>query len=114
MTVFARILCMIYGAATMFLAGAAVQQALFGEPWALAAFATCSLVPLIALVRETEHADTITTLRGDTARAARLRERDRLRAAADALAHACCVQWWTSYGTDHDATCRNQQRSRAA
>ncbi|KFG07537.1 hypothetical protein [Streptomyces scabiei] len=117
MTRFARVLCSIYGAAALFLAFATVQQALYGEVWAVAALAACSLVPLIALVRETEHADTLTVVRTDTERASRLRDRTEqrsLRAAADALGHACCERWWTSFGTDHDPSCRNQQRSRTA
>lgn len=117
MTRFARGLCVMHGAAALFLAYATVQQALYGEPWAVAALAACSLVPLIALVRETEHADTVTVIRTDTERAARLRDRTEqrsLRAAADALGHACCERWWTSFGTDHDPSCRNQQRSRTA
>lgn len=117
MTRFAQALCSIYGAAALFLAYAAVQQALYGEVWAVAAFAACSLVPLIALVRETEHADTMTAIRTDTERAARLRDRGEqrnLRETADALGHACCERWWTSFGTDHDPACRHQQRSRTA
>lgn len=117
MTRFARGLCLMYGAAALFLAYAAVQQALYGEVWTVAAFAACSLVPLIALVRETEHADTVTGLRADAERAARLRDRKEqrsLREAADALGHVCCERWWTSLGTDHDPACRHQQRSRTA
>ncbi|WP_328544603.1 hypothetical protein [Streptomyces europaeiscabiei] len=114
MTRFARILCSIYGAAALFLAFATVQQALYGEVWAVAALAACSLVPLIALIRETEHADTVTAVRTDTERAARLRDRMEqrsLRAAADAMGHACCERWWTSFGTDHDETCEKQRRT---
>lgn len=114
MTRFARILCSIYGATALFLAYATVQQALYGEVWAVAALAACSLVPLIALVRETEHADTVTGIRADTERAARIRDREerkRLRASANALWHACCERWWTSFGTDHDETCEKQRRT---
>jgi hypothetical protein len=104
----------MYGAATLFLAFATVQQALYGEVWAVAALAACSLVPLIAIVRETEHADTVTALRADAERAARLRDRKQqrsLREAADALGHVCCERWWTSLGTDHDETCEKQRRT---
>jgi hypothetical protein len=116
-TRFARILCSIYGAAALFLAYVTVQQALYGEVWAVAALAACSLVPLIALVRETEYADTLAVVRTDTERAARLRDRTEqrsIRAAADAMGHACCERWWTSFGADHDPTCKHQQRSETA
>lgn len=114
MTRFARTLCCIYGATTLFLAFATVQQALYGEVWAVAALAACSLVPLIALVRETEYADTLTAVRTDAERAARLRDRKEqrgIREAADALGHVCCERWWTSLGTDHDETCEKQRRT---
>lgn len=117
MTRFARALCTIYSAAAIFLAYAAVQQARYGEPWAVAALSGCSLVPLIAFLRETDHADTLSDVRADAERAARLHDRQEqrsLRDAADALEHVCCERWWTSLGTDHDPTCRHQQRSSAA
>jgi hypothetical protein len=104
----------MHGGAALFLAFATVQQALYGEPWAVAALAACSLVPLIALVRETEHADNMAAIRTDTERAARLRDRKdqrSLRETADALGHACCERWWTSFGTDHDETCEKQRRT---
>jgi hypothetical protein len=116
MTRLARGLCVIYGAAALFLAYATVQQALYGEVWAVAALAACSLVPLIGLVREMAFADTMDAAQADAERAARLRDRQEergLRQAADALGHACCERWWTSFGTDHDPQCRNQQRSAA-
>jgi hypothetical protein len=106
----------MHGACSLFLVFATVQQALYGEMWAVAALAACSLVPLVAIVREGEHADTVTGIRTDTERAARLRDRaeqKRLRASAAALWHACCERWWTSFGTDHDPECRHQQRSSA-
>lgn len=114
MTRFARILCCIYCATALFLSFATVQQALYGEVWAVAALAACSLVPLIAIVRETEHADTVTGIRTDTERAARLHDREerkRLRESASALGHACCERWWTSFGSDHDETCERQRRT---
>jgi hypothetical protein len=107
----------MHGATALFLAYSAVQQALYGEVWAVAAFAACSLVPLIALLRETEHADAMTAARTDAERAARLRDREEqrdLQEAADALGHVCCERWWTSLGTAHDLTCRHQERSHTA
>ena len=117
MTRLARTLCAIYGAASLFLAYATVHQALYGEAWAVAFLAACSLVPLISLVREMAFADTVDAARADVERAARLRDREDLRSlrdAADALGHACCERWWTSFGTDHDPQCRNQQQRSAA
>lgn len=117
MTRFARALCTIYGAAALFLAWATVQQALYGEPWAVVAFGACSLIPLISLLRETEFVDAKTAARVETERAARLRDREDqrgLRGDLRALENACCERWWTSFGTDHDPTCRHQQRSSAA
>jgi hypothetical protein len=105
---------MMHGAAALFLAFATVQQALYGEVWAVAALAACSLVPLIALMRETEYADNLAGLRADAERAARLRDRKEqrsLRETADALGHVCCERWWTSLGTDHDETCEKQRRT---
>lgn len=116
MTRTARTVCAIYGAAALFLAYATIQQALYGEAWAVAALAACSLVPLIGLVRECALADALDEVRANAERAARLRDlpdRTGIRAAADALGHACCERWWTSFGTDHDPQCRNQQRSAA-
>ena len=116
MTRIARTVCVIYGAATLFLSFATVQQALYGELWAVAALAACSLVPLIGLFRECALADALNEVRANTDRAARLRDKEQrsLRAAADALGHACCERWWTSFGTDHDPECRNQQRRQTA
>lgn len=114
MTRFARVLCTIYGAASIFLAYAAVQQARYGEPWAVAALSGCALVPLIALIRETDQADDAAEARADAERAERLRDRadERgMRAALDDLKNACCDRWWTSCGFHHDSTCATQRRA---
>lgn len=114
MTRFARVVCSIYGATALFLAYATVQQALYGQVWAVAAFAACSLVPLISLIRETEHADTMAAARVDTERAARLRDREErsaLQSDLDAFKKACCERWWTSFNTDHDDACEKQRRA---
>jgi len=107
MTRLARVVCMIYGAASLFLAYATVQQALHGALWAVAALSACSVVPLIGLVRETEHADAMAKARvfGDRPPLPR-----RIPGAegviAVAMAAACCEVWWSTAGAEHDpATC---------
>lgn len=116
MTRFARVVCMIYGAATLFLAYATVQQALYGQLWAVAALAACSLVPLIALIRETERADATAIARDlfgtnvarkRTARPPLPRRTPGAEGVvAVAMAAACCEAWWATAGAEHDsATC---------
>jgi hypothetical protein len=112
MTRFARVVCSIYGAAALFLAYATVQQALYGdELWAVAALAACSLVPLIALVRETERADATVIARdlfGTNAARPPLPRRTPGAeiTVAEAMAAACCETWWATAGAEHDpATC---------
>lgn len=117
MTRSARVVCMIYGAATLFLAYATVEQALYGEVWAVAALAACSLVPLIGLVREVAHSDAVANARAlvesacaavDSANRPPLPRRT---PGADgvvavAMAAACCEVWWATAGAEHDpATC---------
>lgn len=114
MTRTARALCVLYGAAALFLAWATVQSALAGSVWAILAFAAASIVPLLACLREAEFADAKASARADLERAARLRDSDErrgIREAADALGHVCCERWWTSLGTDHDPTCEKQRRA---
>jgi hypothetical protein len=113
----ARVACTIYIAAALFLAYATVQQALYGEAWAVAALAGCSLVPLIAFIRETGHGDTAATARSlfgpvNATRARRGRPALPRRTpgaeltVASALAAACCEAWWATAGAEHDpATC---------
>jgi hypothetical protein len=113
----ARALCTLYLAAALFLAYATVQQALYGEAWAVAALAACSLVPLIAFIRETGRDDAATTARSlfgpvNAARARRGRPSLPRRTpgaeltVAAAMAAACCEVWWATAGADHDpATC---------
>ena len=117
MTRFARVVCMIYGAAALFLAYATVEQALHGEVWAVAALAACSLVPLIGLMREVEHADEMAAARALVEHANAVLDRaDRPPlprrtpgaegVVAVAMAAACCEVWWATAGADHDpATC---------
>jgi hypothetical protein len=113
MTRLARVVCSIYGAASLFLAYATVQQAMYGALWAVAALSACSVVPLIGLVRETEHADAMAKARvfGVPAAAADRPPLPRRTPGAelvvtDAVAAACCDAWWATAGAEHDpATC---------
>ncbi|NEB03647.1 hypothetical protein [Streptomyces sp. SID13726] len=107
----AGLLCALYLATSTGLAWTAVRELRHGPVWAACLFAAASLVPVIAVVRE--------SVLGDHRRA--LAERE-LRAAGPAddvvraeLDTACCERWWTSCGTDHDSTCpRRVPRSSAA
>jgi hypothetical protein len=110
MTRFARVVCMIYGAAALFLAYATVEQALYGEVWAVAALAVCSLVPLIGLVREVANSDAVANARDLVDSVARPPLPRRTPGAegvvAVAMAAACCEVWWSTAGAEHDpATC---------
>ncbi|MEV8031411.1 hypothetical protein [Streptomyces sp. NPDC086182] len=116
MTRLARVVCSIYGATSLFLAYATVQQAMYGELWAVAALSVCSVVPLIGLVRETEHADAMARVQvfGGAAAALDCPDRPPLPrrtpgaevAVAEAMAAACCETWWATAGAEHDpATC---------
>lgn len=114
MTRFARILCVIYGATTLFLAWAAVQSGMANSVWSALLFAAASIVPLMAWLREAEFVDIKAEALASSERAARVREsedRRSLREAADALGHSCCERWWTSLGTDHSPTCEKQRRA---
>jgi hypothetical protein len=117
MTRTARIVCAMHIVAALFLAYATIQQALYGAAWAVPALAACSLVPMVALVREVANADTVTSARAlvedaistvDRARPSELPRRTpgaELTVAA-ALASACCEVWWATAGAQHDpATC---------
>ncbi|WP_320779962.1 hypothetical protein [Streptomyces sp. CRN 30] len=114
MTRSSRLLCALYLATSTGLAWTAVLEFRYGPLWAAAAFAGASMVPVVAVVRETESAEP------DRPPRAAPRTGPRGSAAADALvraelAAACCERWWTSLGTDHDARCaRRLPRSSAA
>lgn len=114
MTRFARILCVIYGATTVFLTWAAAQSGMAHSVWVALLFAAASIVPIIAWLRETEFSESKAETCANVERAARVREsaeRRALREAADALQHVCCERWWTSLGTDHAPTCAKQRRA---
>lgn len=105
----ARALCALYVTTSAGLAWTAVLEFGHGPGWAGCLFSAASLVPLIALVRETERpgpgsACSPAPAAGGTDALVRAE-----------LQAACCERWWTSLGTAHDATCRHHtHRSSAA
>ncbi|RII16955.1 hypothetical protein DSC45_14425 [Streptomyces sp. YIM 130001] len=117
----------LHGTATTCLAFVAVQYVLYG-PWPIAVlFGLASLAPIDAAVRETERTERPA---GTHTHAKPVRPGDRSKAPLPRRLHpadtasvdrtvtelntACCERWWTALGTDHDPTCRNQQRRSAA
>ncbi|MFF7445412.1 MULTISPECIES: hypothetical protein [unclassified Streptomyces] len=105
-----RLLCALYVTTSAGLALTTVVEVSHGPWWAACLFAVASLVPLIALVRETEPREP----------AAGPRLRGTGPGATDAVVRAeldaaCCEPWWTSCGTQHDVACsRRVPRSSAA
>ncbi len=112
-----RLLCVLYVATSAGLAWTSVLEYRYGPMWAACLFAAASLVPVIAVVRET----VIWDLRRLLLRyAASLEQGCCAPSAADLLVReeldaACCERWWTSLGRDHDTTCPHRiPRSSAA
>jgi hypothetical protein len=107
-----RLLCALYAATSAGLAWTAVLEYQYGPAWAVCLFAAASLVPVIAVVRE--------TVIGDYRRlilisADQVRRGDR----ADLIVRteidtACCERWWTSLGSDHDVNCPHRVRRSSA
>ncbi|WP_405865107.1 MULTISPECIES: hypothetical protein [unclassified Streptomyces] len=105
-----RLLCALYITTSGGLAWTTVLEFHYGPRWAAFLFAAASLVPVIAVVRET----LIGELRSPAAG-----PRRPARPAADEIVHgelyaACCERWWTSLGSDHDATCPHRMRRSSA
>lgn len=96
-----RLLSALHLATSCGLALAAVQELRHGPWWAAALCAAASVVPVVAVVRETVIED---LLRAGARREGRVFRvtGDIVRASLDA---ACCERWWTSLGTAHDAAC---------
>ncbi|MWA07797.1 hypothetical protein [Streptomyces sp. BA2] len=120
----ARTLCSLHAALFVLLAFCAVQQFRYGDVWAAFVFAAASIVPVLAVARETELAVMRETelANGQRAVVNRLERATRRRwsvedAAALArveLAAACCERWWTSAGQSHETTCRTYDHRSAA
>lgn len=119
-----RSLCSLHAALFVLLAFCAVQQFRYGDAWAAFVFAAASIVPVIAVARETELAVMRETELADRQRSvvnrpecAPRRRWSAENAAALArveLAAACCERWWTSAGQSHETTCpTNDHRSAA-
>ncbi|WP_156722499.1 hypothetical protein [Streptomyces apocyni] len=100
----------IHMTAGLCLAFVTVQYALYG-PWPLALlFGIVSVAPLDAAIYLAVHATPTTEAR----RAAPLTPEHSAALVRAALNQACCERWWTALGTDHDPTCHNRQRRKAA
>ncbi|MFF4255865.1 hypothetical protein ACFY1L_32110 [Streptomyces sp. NPDC001663] len=111
-----RLLSALYLATSGGLAWTTVLEFRHGPRWAAFLFAAASLVPVIAVVRETLIADLIRAavapqLPEHPAADAVTREDALIREELDA---ACCERWWTSLGTDHDLVCRHRSRRSSA
>jgi uncharacterized membrane protein YcjF (UPF0283 family) len=107
-----RFLTALYVTTSAGLAWTAVLEFRYGPAWAGCLFCAASLVPVIAVVRE--------SVLCDLRRAARLSAGPLPRiAGAEAVVRAeleaaCCERWWTSLGTDHDAGCPHRTRRSSA
>jgi hypothetical protein len=112
---YSRFLSTLYVLTSGLLAWTAVLQYRHGPLWAGVLFTAASLVPTIAVVRESVIGDQ-QRARAESAAGPR-RQGERL---ADAIVRAelggaCCERWWTSMGTDHDTACAHRSpRSSAA
>ncbi|MGX1543602.1 hypothetical protein [Streptomyces adustus] len=114
-----RFLCALYLATGSGLAWPAVLEFRFGPAWAGCLFVAASLVPVIAVLRESvlcDHRRDVARLRRLCATPAAHSGRTALdRAVRSQLDAACCERWWTSLGADHDSACRHRaHRSSAA
>ncbi|MDH6455142.1 MULTISPECIES: hypothetical protein [unclassified Streptomyces] len=111
----AGLLSALYLATSTGLAWTAVLALRDGPPWAVCLFAAASLVPVIAVVRESvlwDQRRALAEMRRRAVGAGAGAADDIVRAELDT---ACCERWWTSCGTDHDSTCpRRVPRSSAA
>lgn len=102
-----RLLCLLYVATSGGLAWTSILEVRYGPMWAACLFAAASLVPVIAVVRETVIGEQRRILLDLIARASRSGG-DAAEAIVRAeLDSACCERWWTSLGTEHEMTCRH-------
>lgn len=108
-----RLLCLLYLATSAGLAWVTVLEIRYGPAWAACMFAAASLVPVIAVVRETVIGEQDRLLREPDAPAARGGDAAEaiVRAELDA---ACCERWWTTLGSEHDLTCRHRSPHRSS
>ncbi|MDN0197855.1 hypothetical protein [Streptomyces sp. S.PNR 29] len=111
-----RLLCVLYLSTSTGLAWIAVLEYRYGPWWAACLFGAASLVPVVAAARETVIRDQRRVVVRLSERVARARGHAGV---ADVivsaeLGAACCERWWTSLGTDHDATCAHRARRSSA
>ncbi|KAB2971176.1 hypothetical protein F8R89_03405 [Streptomyces sp. SS1-1] len=115
MNCFSRLLCLLYLATSAGLAWVTVLEIRYGPVWAACLFAAASLVPVIAVVRETVIGEQDQLLRESAAPAARSGGACAAEAIVRAeLEAACCERWWTSLGSEHDLTCRHRSPHRSS
>ncbi|MEU6603190.1 hypothetical protein [Streptomyces flaveolus] len=106
MTRSARALCFLHGMVSLWLVFCTLQQVRHGSEWAAFGFAVTAVVPVLAIVRECELADTWELV----GRTPLFRPQAAARAGQDDT-HGwdrpldCCERWWTALGTEHDAHC---------
>ncbi|MCX4878355.1 MULTISPECIES: hypothetical protein [unclassified Streptomyces] len=105
-----RLLCALYLATCGGLAWTTVLEFLHGPRWAAFLFAAASLVPVIAVVRET----LIRDLRESAAGPRRPAPTAADEVVRGELEAACCERWWTSLGRDHDVSCPHGMRRSSA
>ncbi|MEJ8672449.1 MULTISPECIES: hypothetical protein [unclassified Streptomyces] len=101
-----RLLCVLYIATSAGLAWTSVLEIRYGPAWAACLFAAASLVPVIAVVRETVIGEQRRWLLELAARAGRAGDAAEAIVRAE-LDSACCERWWTSLGSEHEVTCRH-------
>jgi hypothetical protein len=108
-----RVLSALYLSTSAGLAWTAVLAFRYGPVWAGCLFAAAGLVPVIAVVRESEVRELRRAARPDAGKPPLgTGGTDAVvRAELDA---ACCERWWTSLGTDHDAACPHRSRRSSA
>ncbi|MDO0909462.1 hypothetical protein QQM39_00880 [Streptomyces sp. DT2A-34] len=101
-----RLLCVLYIATSAGLAWTSVLTFRYGPVWGACLFAAASLVPVIAVVRETVIGEQRRWLLELIARTGRTGDTAEAIVRAE-LDSACCERWWTSLGSQHDVTCRH-------
>lgn len=105
MTRTGRVTCVVHGAAFVWLAYCAVQQARYGSGWAVWLFALAAITQVAAVLRESDRSDRarVRVLRPVEA-ALPTEDAEQLDEAVLGLANACCDQWWTSMGGAHNCS----------
>jgi hypothetical protein len=103
-----RFLSTLYVLTSGLLAWTTVLQYRYGPLWAGFLFTAASVVPTIAVVRESVIGDQRRALAELSARPLGRGERLVDAIVRTELGTACCERWWTSLGTYHDAACAHR------